>query len=228
MTKAFVRAKLPACDHYVITTFFYPPMRPKYEKDTTLVPPILRKTVLDAKKKARAGEHVLVYQTSTSDTTLVDELNASPARSSSSTACARTRSTATATLKEFSEDGFVEDLATRARGGVPTAGSRSSARRCSWASPSSASRCATSTSRCSTRATSRSWARGWAPSGSRPTCCACSCARCPSTPRASGGTGRTATVSSTTWSTGVLARFAQARQESAGRKPSARGLLLER
>ena len=33
MTKAFVRAKLPACDHYVITTFFYPPIRPKYEKD---------------------------------------------------------------------------------------------------------------------------------------------------------------------------------------------------
>src|ERR1019366_10138177 len=59
MTKAFVRAKLPACDHYVITTFFYPPIRPKYEKDTTLVPPILRKSIIDAKKKAHAGEHVL-------------------------------------------------------------------------------------------------------------------------------------------------------------------------
>src|SRR6516162_1470147 len=54
MTKAFVRAKLPACDHYVVTTFFYPPARPKYEKTTTLVPPILRKSILDAKKKARA------------------------------------------------------------------------------------------------------------------------------------------------------------------------------
>src|SRR5271155_4308789 len=31
MIKAFVRAKLPACDQYVITTFFYPPVRPKYE-----------------------------------------------------------------------------------------------------------------------------------------------------------------------------------------------------
>src|SRR5271170_1954449 len=70
MTKAFVRAKLPACDHYVVTTFFYPPIRPKYEKDTTLVPPILRQSVLDAKKKASAGEHVLVYQTSASDTKL--------------------------------------------------------------------------------------------------------------------------------------------------------------
>jgi len=75
MTKAFVRAKLPACDHYVITTFFYPPIRPKYAHDTTLVPPILRKSILEAKKKARAGDHVLVYQTSTSDTALIDQLN---------------------------------------------------------------------------------------------------------------------------------------------------------
>ena len=35
MTKAFVRAKLPACDHYVVTTFFYPPVRPKYDDNTT-------------------------------------------------------------------------------------------------------------------------------------------------------------------------------------------------
>src|SRR5579859_7496497 len=64
MTKAFVRAKLPACDHYVVTTFFYPPVRPKYAKNTTLVPPILRRAVLDAKKKAAPGDHVLVYQRS--------------------------------------------------------------------------------------------------------------------------------------------------------------------
>src|SRR5580700_4083761 len=76
MTKAFVRAKLPACDHYVLTTFFFPPVRGKYEKTTTLVPPILRRPILDAKKHARAGDHVLVYQTSTSDTSLLGELQA--------------------------------------------------------------------------------------------------------------------------------------------------------
>src|SRR5277367_4970159 len=39
MTKAFVRAKLPACDHYVVTTFFYPQVRHKFDRNTTLVPP---------------------------------------------------------------------------------------------------------------------------------------------------------------------------------------------
>jgi uncharacterized protein (TIGR00661 family) len=112
MTKAFVRAKLPACDHYVITTFFYPNVRPKYEKTTTLVPPILRKSILDAKKKARAGEHVLVYQTSTSDTKLVDELNAIEGARFIVYGLRKNAIVGNCTLKDFSEEGFVEDLAT--------------------------------------------------------------------------------------------------------------------
>lgn len=111
MTKAFVRAKLPACDHYVITTFFYPPIRPKFEKDTTLVPPILRKSVLDAKKRARAGEHVLVYQTSTSDTSLVDELNSIDGAKFVVYGLRKNARHGNCQLKDFSEDGFVEDLA---------------------------------------------------------------------------------------------------------------------
>src|SRR3984957_5845769 len=46
-TKPFGPPKLPAFDHYVITTFFYPPIRPKYEKETTLVPPILRRPIIE-------------------------------------------------------------------------------------------------------------------------------------------------------------------------------------
>jgi uncharacterized protein (TIGR00661 family) len=58
ITRAFVKAKLPGADHYVIATFFKPEIR---KKRTTLVPPILRQEILD---KARSeGEHVLVYQT---------------------------------------------------------------------------------------------------------------------------------------------------------------------
>jgi uncharacterized protein (TIGR00661 family) len=112
MTKAFVRAKLPACDHYVITTFFYPPVRPKFEKETTLVPPILRKNVLDAKKRARAGDHVLVYQTSTSDSSLVDELNRIPGAKFVVYGLRKNAKQGNCQLKDFSEDGFVEDLAT--------------------------------------------------------------------------------------------------------------------
>ena len=58
LTRAFVRGKLPGCDHYLITTFFYPKLR---RKRTDLVPPLLRPEILQA-KPAR-GEHLLVYQT---------------------------------------------------------------------------------------------------------------------------------------------------------------------
>ncbi|HEY3819776.1 MAG TPA: MJ1255/VC2487 family glycosyltransferase [Polyangiaceae bacterium] len=121
MTKAFVRAKLPACDHYVVTTFFYPPVRPKYAKDTTLVPPILRRNILEAKKKAHAGEHVLVYQTSASDTKLVEELNRVRSAKFVVYGLRKNAKHGNCTLKEFSEDGFVEDL-TGARAVVANGG----------------------------------------------------------------------------------------------------------
>jgi uncharacterized protein (TIGR00661 family) len=61
MTKTFIKGKLPLCSHYYITTFFYPEVR---KPDTTLVPPVLRKEILNAPRSE--GEHVLVYQTSES------------------------------------------------------------------------------------------------------------------------------------------------------------------
>jgi uncharacterized protein (TIGR00661 family) len=111
LTKAFVRAKLPGCDHYVVTTFFEPPIRRKCEADTTLVPPILRKEVLDVRKRARPGEHVLVYQTSTSDTKLLDELQRVREQKFVVYGLRRSAHRGNTTLKEFSETGFVEDLA---------------------------------------------------------------------------------------------------------------------
>jgi uncharacterized protein (TIGR00661 family) len=58
LTKAFVKSKLPFCDRYLITTFFYPELR----KDrTALFPPILRPEILAATRSA--GDHLLVYQT---------------------------------------------------------------------------------------------------------------------------------------------------------------------
>jgi uncharacterized protein (TIGR00661 family) len=112
MIKAFVRAKLPACDHYVVTTFFYPQIRNKFEKNTTLVPPILRRAILDARKHARQGSHVLVYQTSMSDTRLLDELERIRDTEFVVYGLRRNAQRGNLTLKEFSEDGFVHDLAT--------------------------------------------------------------------------------------------------------------------
>jgi uncharacterized protein (TIGR00661 family) len=72
LTRAIVKAKLPGCFHYLVTTFFYPPVaRPR----TTLVPPILRPIVLRARPED--GDHLLVYQTSTSDTGLLEHLRQS-------------------------------------------------------------------------------------------------------------------------------------------------------
>ena len=111
MTKAFVRAKLPGCNHYVVTSFFAPPIRNRYRKDTTLVPPILRDEILTARKRARLGDHVLVYQTSTSDSKLLEQLASIPDRQFVVYGLRRNARQGNCVLREFSETGFVEDLA---------------------------------------------------------------------------------------------------------------------
>jgi uncharacterized protein (TIGR00661 family) len=111
LTKAFVRAKLPGCHHYVITSFFFPTVRKKYEDSTTLVPPILRRSILDARGRTRLGDHVLVYQTSTSDTNLLDELEKVRGINFVVYGLRRNARRGNCVLKEFSEEGFVEDLA---------------------------------------------------------------------------------------------------------------------
>ena len=111
LTKAFVRAKLPGCEHYVITTFFYPKVRKKFQDTTTLVPSILRTPILDAKKKARLGNHVLVYQTSTSDKRLIPTLNRVAGEHFIVYGLRRNAVEGNCVLKDFSEEGFVEDLA---------------------------------------------------------------------------------------------------------------------
>src|SRR5262245_17845921 len=69
LTRAIVKAKVPGAFHYHITTFFRPPLR---KERTTLHPPILRPEILAARPEA--GGHLLVYQTSTSNTALPEIL----------------------------------------------------------------------------------------------------------------------------------------------------------
>jgi uncharacterized protein (TIGR00661 family) len=109
LTKAFVKSKLPFCDHYLITTFFHPEIR---KKDTSLHPPILRPEILEA--TPTQGEHLLVYQTAAGNETL-EEVLASTGIECRIYGMRRD-------LKEeqvegnlrhrpFSESGFIEDLA---------------------------------------------------------------------------------------------------------------------
>jgi uncharacterized protein (TIGR00661 family) len=105
MAKTIVKAKLPHCDHYLITTFFFPPVR---KARTSLFPPILRDAVLDAARST--GEHVLVYQTSDTFTELVPTLQKLPGKFYVY-GLKRDEVLGNVTLKGFSEDGFVADLA---------------------------------------------------------------------------------------------------------------------
>jgi uncharacterized protein (TIGR00661 family) len=108
-TKAFIKLKLPGCLHYLITTFFYPPIKEKYAHNTTLVPPILRQPILDA-KPSDSG-HVLVYQTSTSDTRLLDVLNSLAPQKFVVYGLRRDEVRGNCLVKNFSEQGFIDDLA---------------------------------------------------------------------------------------------------------------------
>src|SRR5262249_23474057 len=58
IAKTLVKAKLPFCNHYLITSFFQLPVR---KPETTLFPPILRPEILE--QSSRRGEHLLIYQT---------------------------------------------------------------------------------------------------------------------------------------------------------------------
>ncbi len=69
IAKSVVKARTPGAAHYLITTFFDAPVR----KDrTTLVPPVLRDTILEAEPSD--GDHLLVYQTSETFADLPDML----------------------------------------------------------------------------------------------------------------------------------------------------------
>ena len=108
-TRAFVKAKLPGCEHYVVTFFCQPEIRKKFEGRVTIVPPILRPEILAA--APTRGAHVLVYQTSTSDAELLAELNKLKDRKFIVYGLRRDAAQGNCTLRSFSEDGFIRDLA---------------------------------------------------------------------------------------------------------------------
>jgi uncharacterized protein (TIGR00661 family) len=110
LTKSIVKSKLPGSFHYLVTTFFYPPLR---KERTVLLPPILRPEILQAKREP--GGHLLVYQTMSKNTALIDALRAS----GQECRIYGFRRDITADVREqnllfrpFSEAGFIDDLRT--------------------------------------------------------------------------------------------------------------------
>lgn len=106
LVRLAVKLKVPNAYHYLISTFFYPPIRRKF---TSLVPPILRPEILKAKREP--GEHVVVYQRAESQKSLVSMLKKLPYPFRVYGADADTEDKNVA-LRKFSGPGFLEDLRT--------------------------------------------------------------------------------------------------------------------
>ncbi|MGC4089358.1 MAG: glycosyltransferase family protein [Polyangiaceae bacterium] len=108
LTRNIVKTKLPGCSHYLVATFFYPELR----KDrTTLLPSILRPEILKAKPEP--GEHLLVYQTSTTNTELLAALKklGLPCRVYGVRRGIQSDEVEqNLTFRPFSEAGFIDDL----------------------------------------------------------------------------------------------------------------------
>lgn len=116
LAKNIIKLKVPNCDHYLITSFF--DAQPRL-KNTSLVPPILRDEIL--RTKTQTGNHILVYQTSTSQKNIVNMLQEVSADTFFVYGFNKSENHGNVILKPFSEDGFINDLAS-AKGVVANGG----------------------------------------------------------------------------------------------------------
>jgi uncharacterized protein (TIGR00661 family) len=110
LAKALVKAKVPGAFHYLVTTFFYPEVR---KARTTLHPPILRPEILAA--RSEPGQHLLVYQTYTTNRDLPALLGRSGFESrvyGLRRDLREPQRDGNATYMPFSEQGFIDDLRT--------------------------------------------------------------------------------------------------------------------
>ncbi|UCH88277.1 MAG: hypothetical protein JSV49_08405 [Thermoplasmata archaeon] len=115
LAKAVVMGKLPGCYHYLITSFFFPEI---LKENTSLFPPILREEILDA--TAPQKNHILVYQSSTSNENLLKILKGIDAQFIVY-GYNQNKQVGNIVLKKYSENGFIKDLAS-ARGVIANSG----------------------------------------------------------------------------------------------------------
>jgi uncharacterized protein (TIGR00661 family) len=108
LAKAAVKIKLPGAFHYLVSSFFYPPVR---KPRTTLVPPILRPEILSARREPR--RHILVYQTSAANQALLPLLRRLP-QEFRVYGLGQNGQEGNVTLCAFDEHRFIDDLRTAA------------------------------------------------------------------------------------------------------------------
>ncbi|HJS75099.1 MAG TPA: glycosyltransferase family protein [Vicinamibacteria bacterium] len=106
VARVAVKMKVPRAYHYLISSFFYPKVRKKF---TTLVPPILRKEVVEAVRAP--ADHVVVYQRVIPEKEIVPMLRKLPFEFRVYGAM-KEDTAGNVRLRRFSGPGFLEDLRT--------------------------------------------------------------------------------------------------------------------
>jgi len=120
LASAVVSAKTPACDSYIVTSFFFPETRRR--RSTALVGPVVRPEIERA--TPTRGDHVLVYQTTSGDPRLIPALHALPKQHFVLYGLGREERRGNVDLRAFDERRFVRELASAraviANGGFTT------------------------------------------------------------------------------------------------------------
>jgi uncharacterized protein (TIGR00661 family) len=106
LSKTIVKAKVPGCDYYFISSFFEAEIK---KKRTELVPPIIRKAILNG--KVSNGKHIIMYQTSSTLNNVKEILHQLPDIKFYVYGFGKDEHDKNVTFKSFSEQGFVDDLA---------------------------------------------------------------------------------------------------------------------
>ena len=106
LAKQIVKAKLPGCNQYLISSFFEAEI---VKKNTQLVPPIIREAILQA--KTSEGNHILMYQTSSSLENVQETLAKLPHEHFIVYGMNQNYTQGNVQFKPFSETEFIADFA---------------------------------------------------------------------------------------------------------------------
>ncbi len=107
LARAVVAAKTPACDRYIVSSFFFPEGR--RDRATSLVGPVMRPEIERA--TPTRGDHVLVYQTTSGDPRLIPALESVREQRFILYGLGRDEKRGNVELRSFDERRFVDELA---------------------------------------------------------------------------------------------------------------------
>jgi uncharacterized protein (TIGR00661 family) len=107
IAKLITSAKVTHANHYLISTFFDAPIK---KKNTSFIPPIIRKEIID--KTPTIKNHIVVYQTSSSQKNLIPILNKIEQEHFIVYGFNCEETIGNVILKKFSEQEFISNLST--------------------------------------------------------------------------------------------------------------------